>query len=393
MNSLKKKYTVLLLSAPIGSGHRLAAQALEQVFAKEENVQVLHGNVFDFFPHCLGSAFLRSYLWILGCCPWLYAAAYKWGNRQGGSLWLRGLINRTLAFLGSGYLSSVQPDAVLATHATPAGIMSYYKRKHPDVFLGAVVTDFTIHQWWQCQGVDAYFLADERLCERISVPAEVLAYGIPVRQQFLGLDAQACRRQYGWDENERVCLLMGGGEGLLPMEEMLEALLHSGLEGLHLVAITGHNQKLEARLRAKYAKQNGLEQQAGVAYENSSRIEACDVKNIKTPEIYGFREDVPQMLAAADMIITKAGGLTSAEALASGLDLLIYKPLPGQEQGNAAFLRDFYGARIANDVPTLLEAVRGLCAAHRHMQAASTHGKPRAAEQICDFVMKKLAQK
>lgn len=373
MNALDKKYTVLLLSAPIGSGHRLAAQALEQVLAKNKNVRVLHGNVFDFFPHCLGSAFLRSYLWILDCCPWLYAAAYKWGNSQSGSLWLRGLINRALAWLGEGYLRRVQPDAVLATHATPAGIMSYYKQNHPNIFLGAVVTDFTIHQWWQCQGVDAYFLADERLAERIRVKAEVQSYGIPIRQQFLGIDAQTCRQQYGWDEQERVCLLMGGGEGLLPMEEMLEALLHSGIEGLHVVAITGHNQKLEAKLRTKYAQ--------------------SDAKAKLIVEICGFREDVPQLMAAADMIITKAGGLTSAEVLASGLELLIYKPLPGQEQGNAAFLREFYGACIANDIPELLEAVRAMCDAPRPIRSVGITGKPHAAEKICAFVLQRLGQK
>lgn len=80
MTKKKQKYTVLLLSAPIGSGHRLAAEALREAFAEHEEVEVVHGNVFDFFPHFLGTAFLRSYLWILGCCPWLYELAYKWGN-------------------------------------------------------------------------------------------------------------------------------------------------------------------------------------------------------------------------------------------------------------------------------------------------------------------------
>ena len=96
MANNSKKYTVLLLSAPIGSGHRLAAEALREVFSQQDNIEVIHGNVFDFFPHFLGSTFLRCYLWILGCCPWLYELAYKWGNNQKGSLWLRGLINPTL---------------------------------------------------------------------------------------------------------------------------------------------------------------------------------------------------------------------------------------------------------------------------------------------------------
>ncbi len=72
MASCEKKYTILLLSAPIGSGHKLAAQALEQSFALADNVQVVHGSIFDFFPGSIGNAFLRFYLWVLSYCPWLY---------------------------------------------------------------------------------------------------------------------------------------------------------------------------------------------------------------------------------------------------------------------------------------------------------------------------------
>ena len=374
MTKEKKKYTVLLLSAPIGSGHRLAAEALKQVLSNNPEVEVVHGNVFDFFPHFLGSTFLRCYLWILGCCPWLYELAYKWGNSQGGSLWLRGLINRSLAWLGGGYLRRVQPDAVIATHATPAGIMCYYKQKHPEVFLGAVVTDFTVHKWWLCEGVDAYFVADARLKERITVPAQVEAFGIPVRQELKGNDYAACRAQYGWDKEEKVCLVMGGGEGLLPMEEILAALTAAHIDKLRLVAITGHNEKLAHKLQQRFA---------GQTTRSGSKANPL--------EVFGFREDVPQMLAGADMIITKAGGLTCAEVLASGLELLLYKPLPGQEQGNANFLQAHYGASVCQSLAALVAAVSRVANAERPVEPQKPQGNPLAAEQICTFVLQKLA--
>ena len=374
MTKEKKKYTVLLLSAPIGSGHRLAAEALKQVLSNNPEVEVVHGNVFDFFPHFLGSTFLRCYLWILGCCPWLYELAYKWGNSQGGSLWLRGLINRSLAWLGGGYLQRVQPDAVIATHATPAGIMCYYKQKHPEVFLGAVVTDFTVHKWWLCEGVDAYFVADARLKERITVSAQVEAFGMPVRQELKGNDYAACRAQYGWDKEEKVCLVMGGGEGLLPMEEILAALTAAHIDKLRLVAITGHNEKLAHKLQQRF-----------VGHTTKSGSEANPV------EVYGFRQDVPQMLAGADMIITKAGGLTCAEVLASGLELLLYKPLPGQEQGNANFLQAHYGASVCQSLAALVAAVERVANAERPVEPQKPQGNPLAAEQICTFVLQKLA--
>lgn len=363
MRDAKKKYTVLLLSAPIGSGHKLAAEAIEQVLAKYDDVQVVHGSIFDFFPHFLGSAFLHTYLWILKCCPWLYKLAYSWGNQKDGSLWLRGLLNRLLAQLGGSYLRSVHPDAVVATHATPAGIVGYYKEQQPGLWLGAVVTDFTIHRWWVCDGVDTYFIADASLRDKLQTTAEVQALGIPVRQQFLHHDKAACRQRFGWNESERVCLLMGGGEGLLPMESIVKALQGAHIDGLRLIAVTGHNGELAQRLRT-----------------------SCG----DNTEIYGFREDVPQLMAGADIIITKAGGLTSAEVLASDLDLVIYKPLPGQEEGNAAFLQQHCGAFVAHSLDAL---VRYIQTSHQNVQQSSLrtqHAHPLAAQQIAEYILQKI---
>lgn len=361
MQIKEKQITVLLLSAPIGSGHRLAAKALEQELLGLDGVQVVHGNIFDFFPQVLGKLFLRSYLWILDSCPWLYALAYKWGDRQGGSLWLRSLLNGILARLGRGYLQRVRPDAVVATHATPAGIVACYKKRRPDLWLGAVVTDFTIHRWWLCEGVDTYFIADELLRSKITLPADVQPLGIPVRRQFLIHNKEKLRREFAWKPDERVCLLMGGGEGLLPMEEIMGALQRERIAGLRLIAITGRNSKLADKLR--------------------SRFKDC-------MEIYGFREDAPQLMAAADVIITKAGGLTSAEVLASDLDFIVYKPLPGQEQGNAAFLQQYCGVRVARDIDELTRLLR-LEPTAEALKLRQSHAHPEAAQSICRYILRK----
>lgn len=364
MQEDKEKYTVLLLSAPIGSGHKLAAEAIKQTLEDNPQVNVIHGNIFDFFPKFLGQGFLKFYLAVLRYCPWLYQIAYSWGNSQGGSLWLRSLLNRLLAWLGRDYLKNVQPDAVIATHATPAGIISCYKKHHPHLWLGAVITDFTIHRWWVCDGVDTYFVADALLCEKIKTQAEVIASGIPLRKQFLDNNRQECRRRFNWRDEEKICLLLGGGEGLLPMEKIIRALRKQNLVNLKIIAITGHNKKLEERLRAAYSDY---------------------------AQIYGFCENVPQMMSGADMIISKAGGLTSAEVLVSDLDFIIYKPLPGQEQGNAKFLSKYYGAFIANNKNELVAHVTKLCG-EQHTSSTKKQGNPLAATEICQVIFHKLKE-
>lgn len=363
MQSAYKTYTVLLLSAPIGFGHRLAAEALEQVLSQNPHIKVVNANVFHFFPQFLGNLFLSMYLMILKYCPCIYELVYKWSNKQGGSLWLRALLNGVLAFLGRSYLNKIKPDAVIATHATPAGIISHYKKKEPSLWLGAVITDYTIHRWWECEGIDTYFLADALLCPKIVQPTEVVASGIPIRKQFIGLNKSVCRSSFGWKIGDKICLLMGGGEGLLPMEGIIETLQLLSIENLRIIVITGNNEKMAKKLRNKFT--------SGV-------------------EIYGFREDIPQLMTAADVLITKAGGLTSAEALVAGVKLLIYKPLPGQESGNASFLQKYCGAYVILDMQEMAETLTRIFQTPNILPVINNHAHPRAAEEICTYVLKKL---
>lgn len=372
MASSEKKYTILLLSAPIGSGHKLAAQALEQSFAGYADVRVVHGSIFDFFPGSIGNAFLSFYLWVLSYCPWLYELAYKWGNSQSGSLWLRNWLNGVLARLAQDFIERTNPDAVIATHATPGGVMAIYKKKFkPGMLLAAVVTDYTVHKWWLCEGVDIYFSASAKLRSQFDVEgAQVLSTGIPVRRQFYSAyDRQALRTKFAWGETDVVCLLMGGGEGLLPMESIVKA-FHGQLP-LHLkiIAVTGHNESLQQRLE--------------------------DFHEIPL-KVYGFTDDVPELLLAADVVVTKAGGLTAAETLIAGCGYIIYKPLPGQETGNAVFLEEHCAAQVAHSPQEVQALVCEYAAADADVRAEArkrrslAYGKPEAAAEISNYILRNL---
>lgn len=356
---------ILILSAPIGSGHRLAAEALKEYLESIPGVEVEHGNVFNFFPAILGKLFLATYLKILAWCPWMYELAYKWGNRGGGSLWLRSLINRILAWLGESYILRQKPAAVIATHATPAGIMSYIKQKHP-MWLGCVITDYTVHRWWLVEGADAYFVAAPELKDRLPGVKEVLSLGIPLRKAFAELEPLKAKQQLGWQNSGKTCLLLGGGEGLLPMEEIIDSLRQFWPEELRLVAVTGHNFGLKARLEANY----------------SSLIENDCL------QVLGFSQELPQLMAASDLVVTKAGGLSTAELLASGVSFIIYKPLPGQEENNAAFLKAHYGVGTASNQEELLQLLKEQL--KRPKDRKNYYGKPLAAQEIGNYILRQL---
>ena len=347
-----KKLKILILSAPIGSGHRMAAAALEEALLRLENVEVVQGNVFDFFPSVIGKTFLKFYETVLAVCPWLYALSYRWSNQGGGSLWMRNLINGILLRLGKSFIEEVKPDAVFSTHATPTGILSLYKQKYDiSLWLGVVVTDFTVHRWLVCPGMDAYFVADEKLFGQIHSVAEhsemrpsLYGWGIPVRGRFVEKQELAAVRQdvrniFGWPADAFVCLLAGGGGGMLPMEEIVRNLRNEKFKEIYVVAVTGHNDGLRKKLeilKKEFSKKK--------TEENVCRL-----------AVLGFTDEMPCLMQAADVVITKAGGVSLAECLECGANILIYHPLPGQEQRNTAFLQQEYGAAAVTDLRQLDE--------------------------------------
>lgn len=353
---------VLLLAAPIGSGHKMTAQALAEELARRPGVEVVQGDIFDFLPAWVGRTFLRCYLEVLRVCPWLYGLAYSSGNGGKGSfLWVRNLFNKYMLRQGKRFLEDQKPDLVMATHATPLGIMSLYKAEHPKIWLGAVVPDYNIHHWWRCEHVDAYFLADPRLTERVAPHPKILAWGLPLRHDFQLGDRATCRAEHKIAPQDRALLLMGGGNGLLPMEAVLKKLVALQDEHLRILAICGNNYELVDRLQNTYAEQPNV-------------------------DIYGFRNDIPDLMSAADIIVTKAGAVTAAEVLASELSYIIYKPLPGQEEGNAQFLAHYHHAMIAHSVEDIVKFVAQPQAL---VQVAELTVQQRklAAERICDYVL------
>ena len=390
-----RKLKILILSAPIGSGHRMAANALEEALSRLENVETVQGNVFDFFPSALGRLFLNSYAKVLKLCPGLYALSYRWGNRNSGSLWMRNRINSLLLKLGRPFIESVQPDIVFSTHATPTGILSLYKEKYaPDMWLGVVVTDFTVHRWLLCPGVNAYFLADSKLFPQVQAVVkehtDLYDCGIPIRRVFaLQADTVTARKkareQFGWNADAFVCLLAGGGGGMLPMESLLRAVIRDcdtdgaaaaakeatnsqavpPLPKLHVIAVTGHNETLRKKLH--------------VLNETLSDSRLA---------VLGFTDSMPQLMQAADIIVTKAGGVSLAECLACGTEFVIYDPLPGQEQANTAFVQKEYGIKAAADTQELAVLLRQAAEApleerlQKQEQRRRTFGRADAAEKI-----------
>jgi processive 1,2-diacylglycerol beta-glucosyltransferase len=265
-----------------------------------------------------------------------------------------------------------RPHAVVCTHAFPSGAMAEYKRVFADAPpVTAVVTDFAVHGFWIHQNIDRYVVANEALGDALAargVARERIGVGgIPVRPQFVpsGEPRDLLRERLDLPRDRNVALLMGGGLGIAPLERMLCA-LGAVRAPLAAVVVAGRNARIERRL---------MRAAESVDYP---------VRTLR------FVENVYDYMHAADVLVTKPGGLSTAEALVAQVPMVLCKPLPGQEERNARVLVDA-GAplrtRRIEELPAAIDAVLSDSARRERLVAAARRlARPNAARDAAAMI-------
>ncbi len=195
----------------------------------------------------------------------------------------------------------------------------------------------------------------------------MLATGIPISGRFsLKHDSKAVRRRMGLRDDQPILLVLSGGFGMGPVEEILVA-LDNVSQPFQTVVVTGRNEELRRELAGQDRKH--------------------------PTHILGFALNMHELMAISDLIISKPGGLTSSEALALGKPLFILNPIPGQEAANSDFLLERGAAIKVNrveDLPYRLEQLLGTRKLGQLSRAAKALGRPTAAPDICREVVRRL---
>ena len=336
---------IMILSASIGAGHIKAAEAIHEVMEAKAGTVVRSYDVLDFVPAAWKRTFLKLYLYSLKSFPQVYEHAYAWGNDNKWALWGRSWINKIFARKLLRYIQAFSPDCIISTHATPASLVSYLKEKREiaEVCSVSVITDFAIHRLWFNQNTDAFFLAHDGLR---SSPVfhdfdleKVYTTGIPVRTAFKEkIDRDETCDRLNLSGNKPTILIMGGGAGILPMQELLKEMLKEMLKvkrTLQIIVVAGNNKTLYNDLQ-------------------------CIASSHHIVRVFGFVGNIHEIMTVADLMISKAGGITISEALCKGLPMLLYRPLPGQENYNANFIVQLQAAIIVQDIEKLSNVIEGL---------------------------------
>ncbi len=369
---MKTPRCVLILSASSGAGHVRAGQALEKAFAARGDCTVEHIDALDYTTKLFQKIYEDAYIALVRRAPGLMGLHYDrfdqpWRQRS-RQLALDRLNTRPMIRL----LKCVQPDLCVATHFLPAEIIAWLKAKRKITAQHAiVVTDFDVHAMWLCRAVDRYCVAAEEAAEylaSIGVPREIVRVtGIPIDPVFaVTKDRSEMRRKHGLDAERTTLLVSAGGYGVGPVERLVTDLL--GLRRpWQIVAVAGKAEKMRARL-AELARRNAK-------FREGPRL-----------HVVGFTTEMDEWMAAADLLVGKAGGLTVSESLARGVPLALVEPIPGQEDRNADHLLEQGAAIRCNNLPTAAWKIAGLLDDPVRLAgmaaAARAMGQPAAAAEV-----------
>ena len=367
---------ILLLSVSAGAGHMRAAEAIRaRANTAGSGAAATHLDVMNYVPAGFRKIYTDFYIALVNKAPALWGYLYQITNDaqpRDATQRLRRAVERlnTRALLKE--IEAQRPDAIVCTHFLPAEILSGLIGRGDLVCpVWVQVTDFDLHRMWVQSGMAGYFVANDEVAFRLrahGIAADSIhVTGIPVMPEFSAVhDRVECAREFGLDPDRTTLLLMGGGAGLGSLDDIAARLLALDAD-FQLVALAGKNAAALAALQA-------------LAPGHPGRLVA-----------QGFTQAVDRLMACADLVITKPGGLTTSECLAMGIPMIVNEPIPGQEERNADFLLEQGVALKAFDGPTLEYRVQLLLRDRPRLAGMAARaralGRPGAAGEVLAKVL------
>jgi len=371
---------ILIVYAYAGVGHKKAAEALRDALSEFKQVELTTLDVLDYTNACFKFSYPRVYLFLINRLPTLWGLLYYFLDLA--------VVDRVLAplrrfFHGlhakrfARFVLEENPDVVICTHFIPAEIVSGLKRK--DIFKGrlvTVITDFLPHTFWLARNSDYFIAAIERtkkdLVRRDIEEERIKALGIPCEPKFgISKDRHGLLKKLGLEDGFFNLLIMGGGFGTGPVEEIVRSIYSAGpriKEKMQVIVICGKNKKLFESL-------NKIKRDLG------ARL--C---------IFAYMNNIDEFMEVSDCIITKSGGLTVSEALSKKLPMIIIQPIPGQETRNCKLLTGYGTAVRADSVAQARDYVKDFMLSPERIIGMKARinllSYPNAARDIAAFILK-----
>lgn len=361
------------MSVSAGAGHIKAAAALEKTFGEDARVgQVINQDALIYTNKLFRDFYSRFYTSLVDSAPNFLGWWYKTSDEPWRTDAMRHMIDRLNTRPLVRFIREFDPDITVCTHFMPAGIISHLiATGQLQARLSIVVTDFDFHAMWLSRSFQRYFVAlDETKAylEMLGLPPErITVSGIPVDAAFAGpIDRIAECRHRELNPEHPILLLSAGAAGSGSVEFMVERLkaLEPRVQG---IVVCGRNADLKQRVEH-------------LVRDSGDRF-----------RVLGYTDDMPALMRVADLLISKPGGMTSAEALAAGLPMCIVNPIPGQEERNSDHLLEEGIAVKCNDLGTLTFKIQRLLDDPKRLDAmrarALNFAKPQAAHTVVNTLL------
>ena len=366
--------SVVVLSAAAAAGHLRAADALVAAF-EARGISAHHMEVLHYTNPIFKKIYSDLYVELMTRQPDFLGWMYKTLDRPWQFQKRRLALNRLNTGPFVKLLKQENPKLALCTHFLPAEILVHLRKaKVLDIPIGVVVTDWDAHAMWLLHNVDWYFVACEETKVYLSAlgipPETIYVTGIPIDPVF-GVEKpkRETRIRLGLNPDRTTILVSVGGFGVGPVESLVRT-IQEVRHPVQIVIICGRNARLESRLKTLPEARHPI-------------------------KVIGFTSEMDSWMAASDLLVGKSGGLTSSEALARGLVLVVVNPIPGQEERNSDHFLEEGVAIRCNNLPALPFKIDTLLADKerfsRMQQAVKRLAQPHAASEIVSIVLGSFA--
>ena len=319
---------IIIFYASYGGGHLNAAKSIkEYIDTNYKNCQAELIDCMKYINKPIERITTAAYREMAKKIPWAWGRIYS-DSQKGPLAHITSRSNKIFAIKLLKLLREKQPDIIISTHPFGSQMCSYLKRKGKiSSQIATIMTDFSPHDQWLVGNdyTDFYFVAHDKMKNYLvskNIPeTKVFSTGIPISSRFLQThNKNEILNELNLEKNKKTVLFFGGGEFGLGKNKTVEILetLAKDFSNIQVIAIAGKNPKMKANF------ENIVKQ-----YSRESSI-----------KILEFTNKVPELMSISDLVVSKPGGLTTSESLASNLPMIIINPIPGQEEENAEFLEN-----------------------------------------------------
>ncbi len=372
---------VLIFYASYGGGHLSAAKSIQKYLEEHYSAEV-KSEIIDCMKYInttLDVVTTGAYREMAKKAPNLWGKVYS--NSQSGVLGhVSSRANKIMAIKLKKLICEKNPDLIISTHPFSSQMVSYLKKKGKvNCKLATILTDFASHEQWLVghEYTNFFFVSNDNmekeLCDYGVAKDKIHVTGIPMSDRFFEkFDRTSILKMFNLVPDKKVILFFGGGEFGLGKERTVQ-ILRSLILNAHdyqIIAISGKNEKMKEAFESLVKELNV-----------SSKV-----------KILGFTDKVPELMSISDLVVTKPGGLTTTESLASHLPIIIINPIPGQEEENADFLEKHnVGIWIKKDDDPdaiLLNLFDNKDKIENMRENTKSLAKTHSTQNICEILMK-----